>query len=43
MFLLLQMYCPKTEAKFGGQLPSAVLATQVFDLGLWHARPHLWD
>lgn len=37
------MYCPKVEAEFSEQLSSAVLAAQVFGLGLRHARPHLWD
>lgn len=36
------MYCPQTEKKCDEQLACIILAAQVLNLGLWHARPHLW-
>lgn len=38
----LQMYHAQTEAKCSELLACIVLAAQVLNLGLWHARPCLW-
>lgn len=39
---LFQMYSPQTETKGDEHLACVVLAAQVFNLGIWHAGPHLW-
>lgn len=36
------MYCTQTEAVHSGLPACAVLAPEVFHLGLRHAGPHLW-
>lgn len=35
------MYSAQTETKSSEQLACIILAAQVLNLGLWHARPHL--